>query len=297
MIKVRFMTESDIPVVLDLIAEYNPESLSSVEVHFRSYFSEQMPTGCGILVAELNGCILGFVSFRPALQHQQLYWAEWLYMDKGDYRQEVGLTLLQHLKHELRKIGARQCFVNMVKPWEQPKDIPFSITLLPQDIMPKPKLVTLEMMAEKADELREQGKRVVLCHGTFDLLHIGHYYHFLQAKQHGDHLFVTVTADKFVNKGPDRPVFTHHLRTVFIAGLEIVDYVAVNNASSACNVIQSVRPHVFFKGPDYKHRDERTNPNIFLEEQVARSVGTEVIFSEEFTDSSTRLLNLVMQRA
>ena len=39
----------------------------------------------------------------------------------------------------------------------------------------------------------------MLCHGVFDLLHIGHIKHFKDAKK-GDILVVTLTGDKFINK-------------------------------------------------------------------------------------------------
>ena len=53
-----------------------------------------------------------------------------------------------------------------------------------------------------------KGRKVVHCHGVFDLLHIGHIRHFEQARKHGDLLVVTVTPDRYVNKGPHRPVFS-----------------------------------------------------------------------------------------
>ena len=42
-------------------------------------------------------------------------------------------------------------------------------------------------------------KKIVLCHGVFDLLHIGHIRHFKEAKKHGDILVVSITTDKYVN--------------------------------------------------------------------------------------------------
>ena len=54
---------------------------------------------------------------------------------------------------------------------------------------------------------KKNGKKVVMCHGVFDLLHLGHIKHFEKAKSLGDILVVSITADKFVNKGPGRPAF------------------------------------------------------------------------------------------
>ena len=79
--------------------------------------------------------------------------------------------------------------------------------------------------------------KVVLAHGCFDLLHIGHIRHFQAAKRLGGTLVVTVTPDRFVNKGPRRPLFTEHLRAEAIAALECVNFVAINEWSSAVETI------------------------------------------------------------
>jgi len=66
------------------------------------------------------------------------------------------------------------------------------------------KIHSLEKLAEVLEPLRAR-KRIVHCHGVFDLLHIGHIRYFDQAKKMGDILVVTITPDRYVNKGPHRP--------------------------------------------------------------------------------------------
>src|SRR5437762_7877076 len=104
------------------------------------------------------------------------------------------------------------------------------------------KVHALEDLAITLDRLRAAGKRVVHCHGVFDLLHIGHVRHFEQAGQLGDVLVVTLTPDRFVNKGGGRPAFTETLRAEFVAALACVDYVAVNRWPSAVETIRLLRP-------------------------------------------------------
>ena len=79
-------------------------------------------------------------------------------------------------------------------------------------------------------------------HGTFDLLHLGHVRHLEAARKLGDVLIVTVTADRFVNKGPGRPVFNAELRAEMLATLEYVDWVAINDAADAVSAIERIRP-------------------------------------------------------
>ena len=69
------------------------------------------------------------------------------------------------------------------------------------------KLLDLDVLAARVHALRATGQRVVHCHGVFDLLHIGHIKHLEAARAEGDALAVTVTPDRFVNKGPHRPAF------------------------------------------------------------------------------------------
>jgi len=70
----------------------------------------------------------------------------------------------------------------------------------------------LRAVAERVRRLKKSGKRIVHCHGVFDLLHIGHIRHFEAAKAMGDVLVITLTPDRFVNKGPHRPAFPQVLR-------------------------------------------------------------------------------------
>ncbi len=67
------------------------------------------------------------------------------------------------------------------------------------------KIVELDELAAILGSEKAKGSRIVHCHGVFDLLHIGHIRHFQQARQAGDVLVVTITPDKFVDKGPGRP--------------------------------------------------------------------------------------------
>ena len=66
-------------------------------------------------------------------------------------------------------------------------------------------------------------KKIVLCHGVFDLLHLGHIKHFNEARTFGDILIVTVTPDSFVNKGPNRPAFTIEHRLEALSALESIE--------------------------------------------------------------------------
>jgi rfaE bifunctional protein nucleotidyltransferase chain/domain len=153
------------------------------------------------------------------------------------------------------------------------------------------KILALDALDQRLADLRAAGKRIVHAHGVFDLLHPGHIRHLREARSLGDVLVVTITADRYVNKGPNRPAFPHALRAEALAALAAVDYVAVNDAATAVPAIEAVRPHVYAKGPDYKVAADDLTGKIGEEEAAVRSHGGTIAFTEDITFSSSALLN------
>jgi rfaE bifunctional protein nucleotidyltransferase chain/domain len=153
------------------------------------------------------------------------------------------------------------------------------------------KIKNLEELAKLLSSLRAEGKKVVLCHGVFDLLHIGHIRHFEQAKQLGDILVVTVTQDRYVNKGPHRPAFTGNLRAESIAALDCVDYVAINSWPTCVETIKLLKPNIYAKGSDYRDARKDYTGKITDEEAAIKAVGGEIAFTEDITYSSSSLIN------
>ena len=97
-------------------------------------------------------------------------------------------------------------------------------------------------------------KKIVLCHGVFDVIHSGHLKYFEQAKKYGDILVVSVTADKYVNKGPNRPVNNLKSRIEILKNLKVVDFVLESNFATAQKIIEKIKPDIYCKGPDYKNK-------------------------------------------
>ena len=153
------------------------------------------------------------------------------------------------------------------------------------------KIVNLEKIAEQSRLIKSNGQRVVLCHGTFDLMHTGHIRYLQRAKQEGDFLLVTVTADEYVNKGPGRPIFNEQLRAENLAALECVDFVAINHAISAVDVLHLIQPDVYAKGSEYQSHGDDVTGNIILEQQAVETHGGEIFYTDEITFSSSSLLN------
>lgn len=153
------------------------------------------------------------------------------------------------------------------------------------------KIKDVEELASILASLRLQKRNVVHCHGVFDVVHIGHIRHFEQAKKLGDVLVVTVTADEHVNKGPHRPAFPEELRAEAIAALDCVDYVATSRWPNAVELIRLLRPNFYVKGPDYKDAAKDHTGGITLEEAAVKSVGGQLVFTDDVTFSASTLIN------
>ena len=153
------------------------------------------------------------------------------------------------------------------------------------------KIISLQEFDGLRQKFRNENKKVVLCHGVFDLLHYGHIEHLQEAKAQGDILVVSVTASKYVNKGPGRPYFNDHQRMSFLASIECVDYVILSEAVTVHNVVKVVQPDVYVKGSEYAFADNDVTGNIGSEQEIVEKYGGRIYFTKGEVYSSTKLLN------
>ena len=156
---------------------------------------------------------------------------------------------------------------------------------------PSGKIKSLPELETLLKAARKTGRKVVHCHGVFDLVHPGHIVHFREARKNGDLLVVTITPDRWVNKGPGRPLFNEKLRLDSLAALEMIDFVALNETPTAVELIKRLKPDFYVKGGDYADPKADVTGKITDEEAAIRSVGGKLIFTEGFTSSSSHLIN------
>jgi len=156
------------------------------------------------------------------------------------------------------------------------------------------KIKSISELVDIVAELKAAGRRVVHCHGVFDLLHIGHIRYFRQAAQWGDVLVVTVSPDRFVDKGPHRPAFSEILRAEAVASQDVVDFVAVNEWATAEELLRAVQPDVYVKGSDFKDIDSDPTGKLRLEADVCEEIGAELKLTKDIVFSSTNLINRFM---
>src|SRR5205807_6851579 len=156
--------------------------------------------------------------------------------------------------------------------------------------MTRNKVRRLEELSQTLATVRAGGKRIVHCHGVFDLLHIGHIKHLEAARKLGDALVVTLTPDRFVNKGPHRPAFPEKLRAEALASLVCVDFVAINEWPTAVETIAALKPDLYVKGVVREAGQRDHSDAIRKEEDAVQSVGGRLVLTDEETFSASTLI-------
>lgn len=150
------------------------------------------------------------------------------------------------------------------------------------------KVFPFEEMQKWVRSAQAAGETVVLCHGCFDIVHPGHIRHLKHAAALGDRLLVSISGDRMMNKGQDRPLIPQELRAENLAALDCVDWVTVNRLPTAVELLDWIRPNVYVKGREYEHNSD---PRFLAERQVVERYGGRVVFtSGDVIFSSTALI-------
>jgi rfaE bifunctional protein kinase chain/domain/rfaE bifunctional protein nucleotidyltransferase chain/domain len=153
---------------------------------------------------------------------------------------------------------------------------------------PGAKILSLDQLLGLRERARAEGRRVVQCHGCFDIVHPGHIRHLRFARAQGDVLLVSVTGDAGVGKGAGRPLIPQELRAENLAELDCVDWVHVCPEPTALSLLERVRPDVYIKGREYEHNKD---PRFAAEREMVERGGGRVVFSSgDVVFSSTALV-------
>jgi rfaE bifunctional protein kinase chain/domain len=136
---------------------------------------------------------------------------------------------------------------------------------------------------------RPRAKKVIMCHGVFDLVHPGHIRHLLYAKEKADILVASLTADAHITKAQYRPFVPQELRALNLAALEMVDFVVIDPNPTPITNIARIQPDYFAKG--YEYGNGRVNPKTQQELEVIQSYGGELLFTPgDIVYSSSHLI-------
>jgi rfaE bifunctional protein nucleotidyltransferase chain/domain len=139
--------------------------------------------------------------------------------------------------------------------------------------MSRQKIVSLEKLGQRAEDLHAAGKKIIATNGCFDLLHVGHVRYLTAARALGDALIVGINGDESVGdlKGAGRPVNNQNDRAELVAALECVDLVTIFPELRATRFLELAAPDVYVKGGDYK--TETLNPE---ETAILKEIGAKI---------------------
>jgi len=155
------------------------------------------------------------------------------------------------------------------------------------------KILSHEQLLQLRAQAREQGNRVVQCHGCFDIVHPGHVRHLRFARAQGEILLVSITGDGGISKGVGRPLIPHELRAENLAELDCVDWVFVEPRPTAAELLDEVRPDVYIKGREYEFNRD---PRFQAERDTVERHGGRVVFSSGDVVFSSSALIEAMER-
>ena len=134
-------------------------------------------------------------------------------------------------------------------------------------------------------------KKVILCHGVFDVVHPGHVRHLVYAKSKADILIASITPDRFINKGIYRPHIPEKLRALNLAAFEMVDFVIITDDAKPLKAIAKLKPDLFAKG--FEYTSEKVSEATKEETSSVKSYGGNMLFTPgDIVYSSSNFINL-----
>ncbi len=104
---------------------------------------------------------------------------------------------------------------------------------------------------------RQQGKIIGFTNGCFDILHKGHITYLYEAKNYCDILIVAVNSDQSVKriKNKNKPINPLEDRMLILASIEAIDFVVPFDEDTPIELIEYLKPDIYFKGGDYKNKN------------------------------------------
>lgn len=115
------------------------------------------------------------------------------------------------------------------------------------------KILDREILKDKLDALRREGKKIAFTNGCFDILHVGHVRYLKEARKTADILVLALNSDSSVQaiKGEKRPLVSEEERAEVLAALECIDFVTIFTELTPLEIICYLQPDILIKGGDW----------------------------------------------
>jgi len=153
------------------------------------------------------------------------------------------------------------------------------------------KLVSdLTQLNEICLKYKNDGKKVVMTNGCFDILHSGHAHILEESKKLGDILIIALNSDKSVKKikSSNRPIIAETDRAYVLSCLSSVDHIILFDEETPELVISKILPDILVKGSDYKGRK-------VAGEEILKKHNKEIVLLDLIDGkSSTAIINKIL---
>lgn len=145
------------------------------------------------------------------------------------------------------------------------------------------------------NDLRKKlkNKKIILAHGTFDFFHHGHLEHLKKSKSMADILVVSITSDRHIKKGINRPLYNEKKRATLLSHLDFVDYVVIVDNPTGIKIINKIKPNFYSKGIEYKNHNDDYTKAISLEVKALKKNKGKIVYTNENVMSSSNLINSI----
>ena len=150
---------------------------------------------------------------------------------------------------------------------------------------------TIDDLVKICRSYRDDGKKIIMTNGCFDILHTGHIHMLSEAKKLGDILVVALNSDSSVklNKGEKRPINYEMDRAFILSAVQYVDHIIIFDEETPEKIICKILPDILVKGTDYENKFIAGKK--CLEENDKKIILIDLIKGKSTTDLIAKLVN------
>lgn len=115
------------------------------------------------------------------------------------------------------------------------------------------KIKNQKAISDIVKKLKKEGKTVVTCNGSFDILHPGHFVFLKECKKQGDVLILCLNSDKSIKtyKGPTRPINKQAVRVKNLVISDSIDHLVVFDEINPKKILNLIKPDIHCVGKDW----------------------------------------------
>ncbi|MBU2540157.1 D-glycero-beta-D-manno-heptose 1,7-bisphosphate 7-phosphatase [Patescibacteria group bacterium] len=139
-------------------------------------------------------------------------------------------------------------------------------------------------------KLKKQGKIIVACNGSFDILHVGHIRVLKEAKNQGDFLIVMLNSDESVRsyKGPKRPIICQKERAEILSALECIDFIVIFDEITPKEILKKIKPDIYCHDLDW-------GKDFIERETIKQNKGRVYFFKSHANSSTSQLVQKILE--